>query len=182
MKRYDFDEIWSVRMAEVRAGVPHTEWIFRMENGDVFTVDDVSCGSNEVATKLVRMVPSDKKMPSGIYNVGKVAECIPIFSTERGWKWNREQILRCIEKYPDQTQDILNKFFDNRYNQPYVRKIFGKHFKAVMREINSTLHTNYAPMDLTPQKVSKEECKINTSYFFDKLRRRAIENLFDMLG
>lgn len=94
---------------------------------------------------------------------------VPILSTERGWKWNRRQLISYLTKYTWRiSQTILGPVYGGGYNlltgdQQMMRRIFGKHLPAVIREINLILKNDpdfsrhkgvyicrYSAYDMTP--------------------------------
>ena len=87
---------------------------------------------------------------------------VPILSTERGWKWNRRQLISYIMKYPHEINDGILRFSGCKLltsDQQMMRRIFGKHFRAVVREINQInekldAYITYHVVNATPKRIS----------------------------
>ena len=84
---------------------------------------------------------------SNLLGSGTDITMVPIVSTERGWKWNRRQLISYITKHPREINEgILGQTGCNLLtgDQQMMRRIFGKHLPAVIREINMINRKLYA--------------------------------------
>ncbi len=119
----------------LKGKVKFTEWLaipIKNPDEDSFSVGSrFEIYSNSTIKKLIKSYPSDKMKfdQDG-------TKFIPLFSTFKGWKWNMEQIFNCIDMYPAITLRILYVYLANDYSQAIFRKIFGKHFRQFIRELN----------------------------------------------
>lgn len=116
--------------------IKFTEWLaISTKNPDK---DSFSISSRAAfypsAKKLIKSYPDNKSLEIS-FGYGH-ARIIPLFSTFKGWRWNMKQIFDCINIYPIIALRTLHAYLANDYSQAIFRKIFGKHFRQFIRELN----------------------------------------------
>lgn len=81
---------------------------------------------------------------------------IPVFCPRYGYKWNRKQILKCLNIAPNSTLRILSPYLSCYCMTGELRHIFKKHFKDILREINrytKPLGEVFYSINITPPKA-----------------------------
>lgn len=69
---------------------------------------------------------------------------IPLFSTEKDWRWNRDRIFSCYDKYPEiVVNKFLNVYLLSPNLQSHLRKTFGRHFNRFMRMLVRRVKRSY---------------------------------------
>lgn len=183
MKRYNYDAF--VSMMNAAKEEKHTEWIVLLydSNGSLTQILPamVFVKNKEELIKLLRRYPSQYKEKCNNRTDTTFLEYIPLFSTQRGWKWNKKQIISCLDRFPVEASFILDLYLGDLHTQMYFRKIFRKHFKCFLKDIvDFTVKicgVSYKAANCTIKKVVREDSIFNTSYYLNT-RRGYIQSYF----
>ncbi len=138
---YNFDEQTSAFYPGMTKKTKFAEWLMLPLAG----LPESACSVGELLyykpsvksiRKVMRSYPRNMTKRDGVTGRFDI-DFIPIFSTQKGWRWNRERILWAIDTYPKATLRALDRYLIHDFSQNILRVIFGKHFKAFIRELNS---------------------------------------------
>ena len=177
-KRYYWDTLY----ADVSREPQYTEWIAVInESGHPYKATPYIYATPSIEKKFIMRRPEEFE---GVYPACKMesahkdSECqktatyIPFLSTEKGWKWNRRQMLSLLQKYPNVSRHVLDNYLTNPYLQIRLKKVMGKHFRAFVREIKGLLpdvHITHIT-NFTERKVSREVFTYNVQLMYSFLR------------
>lgn len=136
MKRYEQHPFMELSHA-VKGKVKFTEWlIIPLEEPIIsFTASEAWYSNFKYFRNLIKSYPESKDIFDEQGRV--VANVIPLFSTFKGWRWNRDQIFHCMNTYPGITLRAFRCYFDSIWSNAILRKVFGKHFRQFIRESNT---------------------------------------------
>ncbi len=136
MKRYEQHPFMELSHA-VKGKVKFTEWLIiplEEEPTISFIASEAWYSNFKYFRNLIKSYPESKDIFDEQGRV--IANVIPLFSTFKGWRWNREQIFHCMNTYPDITLRAFRYYFDSIWSNAILRKVFGKHFRQFIREAN----------------------------------------------
>ena len=180
-KRYNWDEHYSLMSGETR----YTQWIavIKGDAGKPMKATAALYATASVSEKFVAkypvkfegvypaclMEPDDQEH----YAYKKMnATYIPFLSTEKGWKWNRRQILSLLKEYPNTSKHLLSFYLGDPYLQIRLKKVMGKHFRPFVREIKTIDPKMYVCRitNFTIKKVNRDDYHANTQIERFRLR------------
>lgn len=184
MKKYNFDKYFSIVNARKEEEI--TGWLVLLYDQNMSLIEALpeTMIRAEPDPKYDKIIIASKNYPNSfklsfetislveIKRKISFVEYVPLFSTRRGWKWNKKQILDCLKKYPNAAHYLLNIYLGDPHTQIYFRKIFKKHFRCFLKDISELTvkiaGIRYYAGNCTVKKVTRDERDYNTFYFSTK--------------